>query len=94
MPSAVSPDCQDSGHVIAGFLICMLTTSSHEKSHYKYHSQSNAITNQKIDNGWDSDLDSNWSYDYSLNSVEFSQNLYGPNGDFGYGGFGYGYGSW
>ena len=49
---------------------------------------------KKIDDGWDSDLDSNWSYDYSLNSVEFSQNLYGPNGDFGYGGFGYGYGSW
>jgi len=79
---------------IGAFLIGMLSTSADAKSHHKYHTQSNTVTNQQIDNDWDGDLDSNWGYDYSLNPNEFGQNLYGPNGDFGYGGFGYGYGSW
>ena len=79
---------------ITAFLIGILSTSANAKSRYKYPAQSNTITNQQIDNGWDSDLDSNWGYDYSLNPNEFGQNLYGPNGDFGYGGFGYGYGGW
>jgi hypothetical protein len=79
---------------ISAFLIGMLATSADAKSHHKYHTQSNTVTNQQINNDWDGDLDSNWGYDYSLNPNEFGNNLYGPNGDFEYGGFGYGYGSW
>ena len=80
--------------VLAVFLIGIFATSADAKSRHKYPSKSNTVASQPIDNGWDSDLDSNWGYDYSLNPSEFGQNLYGPYGDFGYGGFGYGYGGW
>jgi hypothetical protein len=79
---------------IAAFLVGILATSADAKSSHKYSTKPNTLTRQSIDNDWDSDLDSNWGYDYSLNPNEFGQNLNGPNGDFGYGGFGYGYGGW
>lgn len=79
---------------IAAFLVGILATSADANSSHKYSTKPNTLTRQSIDNDWDSDLDSNWGYDYSLNPNEFGQNLYGPNGDFGYGGFGYGYGGW
>ena len=75
-------------------LMGMFANSADAKSLHKYPAQSNTAVSQPVDDGWDSDLDSNWGYDYSLNPNEFGQNLYGPNGDFGYGGFGYGYGGW
>ena len=79
---------------IATVLVGKLITSADAKSHHKYPAEPNAFRSQSINDGWDSDLDSNWGYDYSLNPSGFGQNLYGPYGDFSYGGFGYGYGSW
>jgi hypothetical protein len=82
------------GFVVAVFLINMLVTSADAKLLHSNPAKTDRIISQNIDDSWDGDLDSNWGYDYSLNPNEFGQNLNGPNGDFGYGGFGYGYGGW
>ena len=79
---------------VSVLFLSMLVTSADAKPRHKYPTKANTNIGQNIDNSWDGDLDSDWGYDYSLNPNEFGQNLNGPNGDFGYGGFGYGYGGW
>lgn len=80
--------------VVAVFLMSALITFADAKSRHNNPAKTNRIISQNIDDSWKGDLDSNWGYDYSLNPNEFGQNLNGPNGDFDYGGFGYGYGGW
>lgn len=72
---------------VAEVLFGILVTSADAKLRHKYFTKSTIFTSQPVENGWDSDLDSNWGYDYSLNPSEFGQNLNGPVGDFGYGGW-------
>jgi hypothetical protein len=86
-------------HLFCTFMISvslsgMLVISADAKSGYKRPKKTDTTVSQTLDNSWDGDLDSNWGYDYSLNPNEFGQNLYGPYGDFGYGGLGYGYETW
>ena len=69
-------------------LIGTLPTSAVAELRHKYPAQSKTIVSQPVDDGWDSDLDSSWGYDHSINPNVFGQNSYGPNGDFAYGGFG------
>ena len=80
--------------VVAVFVMSVLVTSADAKSRHNNPAKTDRIINQNIDDSWDGDLDSNCGYDYSLNPNEFGQNLNEPNGDFGYDGFGYGYGGW